>query len=242
MYAWKWWRENRSRAIAYLIVVAALAVFLPWMNPKGFPNAAGRARELGAEEMWRFALAGFGSLVCIFAGLSLGATGVGDEFAQGTLDFLLTKPRSRKYFVWAGWLAGAGTLLMMAALAVLLSLVNLAFVTKSLPNWKLLAIIIPLFVLSVVAYSLTYFMTALTKSARSGLSFGLGLIVIAELLPVAGYAEWQIDLPSLFSVLETSRWATGQGAHFPLAATIGWSLVALAFPFATQFLFQRVEV
>lgn len=237
MYAWKWWREHRGRVFTYLIALVGLAVLIPWMYKTG-----GRAHELGAVELWRLSLAGFGSLVMLVAGLSLGASGVGQEFSQGTLDFLLAQPRSRKYFVWAEWVTGASALLVMVGLAVVISLVNFAVLTKTLPTWKLLTIILPLFVFGAVAYSLTYFMTALSKSGSNGMARSLGLIVAAFVLPIAARREWHINLPSLATLLEASRWATMPGIHFPWAAMIGWSMVALAFPLATQFLFERTEV
>lgn len=242
MYAWKWWRENRKRAITYLILLVGLAVLFAW-NASTQPLRPGDwAHQIPAAELWRIALIGFGSIIVAFAGLGLGASGVGEEFAQGTVEFLLTRPRRRRYFVWTGWATGLATLFTMIALAVLASFVTLVYVMKSAGNWKLLAIIVPLFVLGAVVYSLTYLMTALVKSGRKGLNLTLGLILIDLLLPVAVHMRWQIVLPSFVDVLEASKWATVPGAHFPLMVILGWSLVALVFPLATQFLFERAEV
>ncbi len=242
MYAWKWWREHRGRAITYLIILSAFAAFIPWLNPAGPPHFAGQGYVPGAVETWRIALVVFGSIVLVIAGLGLGASGVGDEFSQGTLGFLLAQPRSRKYFVWAGWLAGASAVLMIIGLAVLISLASLAVLTKTALGWKLPTIIVPLFVLGAVVYGLTFFMTALTKNGRNGMSYSLGVLAISLPLPWALETEAKVSVPSPFDVLEASKWATSQSAHFPFVAIIGWGLVALAFPLATQFLFERAEV
>jgi hypothetical protein len=52
----------------------------------------------------------------------------------------------------------------------------------------------------------------------------------------------RIDLPTPLDVLAASKWATIPGAYFPLVTTLAWGLVALAFPLATQFLFERAEL
>jgi len=242
MYAWKWWRENRNRVITYLILLVSVAVLFAW-NASTQPQRPGNwAHKVPAVELWRMGVIDLGSIIVAFAALGLGASGVGEEFAQGTVEFLLTRPRRRRYFVWAGWAAGVATLLIMIALAVLASFVTLVYVMKSAGNWKLLATVVPLFVLGAVVYSLTQFMTALVKNGRTGLSLGLGIIVIDLLLPVAVRMRWEIALPSFVDVLEAAKWATGPGTHFPVMVILGWSLAALAFPLATQFLFGRAEV
>jgi len=242
MYLWKWWRENRNRAFTYLILLVSVAVLFAWNAVTQTQRPGDWAHGMSAEELWRLTLIDFGSLIVVFAGLGLGAAGVGEEFAQGTVEFLLTRPRRRRYFVWAGWAAGAATLFIIISLAVLASFVTLTYVMKSPSHWKLLATIVPMFVLGVVVYSLTYLMTALVKNGRAGLSLSLGLIVLDLLLPVAVQMRWRVDVPSPADVLAASKWATGASAHFPVAAVLGWSLVALAFPLAAQFLFERAEV
>ena len=249
MYAWKCWRESRNRVITCLTLLTAATVFFGWAALTTNRGSAGSAPKVPPLDWWRAGLIVSGSPVVFLAGLGLGASGVGEEFAQGTAEFLLTRPRRRRYFVWAGWATGAVELFIIVALAVLASFVTLAYVIKSAGNWKLLAIIVPLFVFGAVVYSLTYFMTALLKNGRAGLSVGLGVFVLYSLLPVALGLPWviaflhrKINLPTPLGVLMASRWVTIPGVHFPVAVTLGWSLVALAFPLAAQFFFERAEV
>jgi len=242
MYAWKWWRESRGRIITYLILLVSTAVLFAW-TAATLPFRSGNGAPKVAEaEVWRATLMSLGSIIVAFAGLGLGASGIGGEFEQGTVEFLLTRPRRRRYFVWAGWVTGAAALFITVALAVLCSFATLVYVMKSPSNWRMPVMIVPLFVFGAVVYSLTYFMTALVKNGRAGLTLSLGIIVLDLLLPVVVHLGWRIDLPSPLDVLVGSRWATVRGAHFPVAATLGWCLVALAFPLATQFLFERAEV
>jgi ABC-type transport system involved in multi-copper enzyme maturation permease subunit len=242
MYAWKWWRESRKRIISYLIMLLVATAVSPWLSLWDYPHATGGILGAGIVEMWRIALTGFGSFVVVLAGLNLGASGVGEEFAQGTVEFLLTRPRRRRYFVWASWAIGAATLFIMIALAILGSFATFVYVTKSAQYWKFLTMIVPLFVLGTLVFGLTYFMTAVRRSTRNGLTSSLGLILIGLLLPAAVQLQWRINLPTPLDMLDASMWATIPGTHFPVAATAGWSLVALAFPLATQFLFERAEV
>jgi ABC-type transport system involved in multi-copper enzyme maturation permease subunit len=249
MYVWKWWRESRNRVITYLTLLMAVTVFLGWTALTADQRSPDSAPKVPPLEWWRATLIAFGSIIVGFAGLGLGASGVGEEFAQGTAEFLLTRPRRRRYFVWTAWATGAAALFIIIALAVVASFVPVAYVVKSAGNWKLLAMIVPLFVFGGVVYSLTYFMAALMKNGRAGLSLSLGLIVLDLLLPVAVQLPWviallhrRINLPSFADVLQASAWTTIPGAHFPVMTTVAWSLVALAFPLASQLLFERAEL
>jgi hypothetical protein len=92
-------------------------------------------------------------------------------------------------------------------------------------------------------------MTALRKNGRAGLSTSLGVIVLYVLLAEAVQQPWviallhrRIDLPTPLDVLAASKWATIPDAHFPVAATLGWSLVALALPLGTQFFLEWAEL
>jgi ABC-type transport system involved in multi-copper enzyme maturation permease subunit len=249
MYIWKCWRESRGRIITFLILLVSTGVLFAWLAatlPRGSGDGAPR---MTAADAWRGTLLTLGSMIVGFAGLGLGASGIGEEFEQGTVEFLLTRPRRRRYFVWTGWATGAAALFIMIALDVLASFVTLAYATEFAANWKLLVVIVPLFVFGAVVYSLTYFMTALLKNGRAGLSTSLGLFVLYCLLPVALNLPWVVDflhrrinLPTPVDVLLASKWATLPGAHFPLVTTVGWCLVALAFPLAAQFFFERAEV
>jgi ABC-type transport system involved in multi-copper enzyme maturation permease subunit len=250
MYIWKCWRESRNRVITFLILLVSTAVLFAFTDAavrERLPHTAPKPPVL--EMLWATLLS-LGTIVVSFIGLGLGSSGIGEEFAQGTQEFLLTRPRRRRYFVWAAWATGAVELFIIVALAIVASFVTLAYVIKSAGSWKLLEVILPLFVFGAVVYSLTYFMTALLKDGRSGLIVSLGLFVLYLLLPVALNLPWVVDflhrkinLPTPVDVLVgASKWATIPGAHFPLVTTLGWCLVALAFPLAAQFFFERAEV
>jgi ABC-type transport system involved in multi-copper enzyme maturation permease subunit len=250
MYNWKCWRESRNRVITFLILLVSTGVMFAWLagtQPRGSGHGAPR---MTAADLWRGSLLTLGFMIVGFAGLGLGASGVGEEFEQGTVEFLLTRPRRRRYFVWTAWATGAAALFIMVALDVLGSFATFVYVTESPSNWRMPVMIVPLFVPGAVVYSLTYFMTALLKNGRAGLSTSLGLFVLYCLLPVALNLPWvvdflhrRIDLPTPVDVLAgASKWATIPGAHFPLVTTLGWCLVALAFPLAAQFFFERAEV
>src|SRR5260370_6586860 len=121
MYFWKCWRDTRSIFFIPLIIAAVI-----------MPVAAvvcvgtGLLEEFGLSAV----LSTFG-LLGMVAALGLGVLGASEEFAEKTVQFLFTKPRTPAYFVWAGWSVGCIELLLIA-------LVNLSvfWVTLSRFNWN----------------------------------------------------------------------------------------------------------
>src|SRR5580704_18585359 len=110
MYFWKCWRETRVSFYVLLFIVVTLGVLL-WKF-LDFTMSALSPKQLFAPA-WAMLLFGFSALLSL-AGMSFGATGIGEEFAHNTASFLLTKPRSIRYFVWTAWVANAAQLLALA--------------------------------------------------------------------------------------------------------------------------------
>ena len=108
------------------------------------------------------------------------------------------------------------------SLAVLAAFAALVYLTRSVYTWRLLGMIAPLFILGVAVYSLTYFMTTLTRSARTGLSFSFGLVLMDLLLPMAVRRWWQIHFPSAgVDLLADPRSAMDASSHFLVSAATG---------------------
>ncbi|HEY2548792.1 MAG TPA: hypothetical protein VGI46_22135 [Candidatus Acidoferrum sp.] len=106
MYFWKCWRDTRSFFVVFLIIAAIV-----------MPVSA--MVSLGTHLVEDFGLSAFlgtFGLVLTAVALGLGAIGASHEFAENTAHFLFTKPRSRAYFVWAGWAVGFAELLAVAAI------------------------------------------------------------------------------------------------------------------------------
>jgi hypothetical protein len=119
MYFWKCWRDTRSFFIVFLIIAAIV-----------MPVAAvvcvgtGLLENFGSE-----AFRSTFEIITLFAALALGALGASEQFAGSTVHFLFTKPRSRAYFVWTGWVVGCAQLLAI-------DIVNLAAGALTLSHYN----------------------------------------------------------------------------------------------------------
>jgi len=249
MYFWKCWRGTRG----YFLVALSFVVLQLVGNVVG--SASRYSTEDGwslipadtperVQGIWREALdwplGAVGICLIPLAGLILGGTGVGDEFRQGSLEFLLTRPRRRRFFVWAGWATGAAELLAVCLLAVPVALGVLLYLTGSIYSWRIFAFFVPLsFISSLVMYGLAYFLTVLTRSGLSGQSLSLGVVFAYLCLCWTLHTWWRIDLPGWW---ELFYWAQSSGESFRTVQLVGWSLLAVAFPLGAQLLFERAEV
>src|SRR5580658_6844320 len=125
MYYWKIWRETRRTFFAFLIVGGLLAgVALPRLLAALVPEGELLTWARGMEGV----LGWTGTWIYVF-GLWIGAEGLGEEMKRGTAVFLLTRPRSRGYFLWSFWLVCAVEILAVAAVIMMSSYVALSGMT-----------------------------------------------------------------------------------------------------------------
>ncbi len=106
MYLWQYWRDTRRPVYIYL--GSMLLFVLIWVT--GMIRAI-RIHHVyeSAENLCKatVAMAFAVTLLCaLIMTFVLGNNNVGSEIQKGTGDFLLTRPRPRHFFVWAGWAAG----------------------------------------------------------------------------------------------------------------------------------------
>ena len=242
MYFWKCWRENRVRFIGSLTIFPALCVFITTVVARRggmglHPSAAG-AWSATTE----FVLGAWASFFTLLWGLLLGPASVGEEFQQGTAGFLLSRPRRRRYWVWMGWSAGLCELGGMVVITVAATFGTVTYMTGHVYTWWPLATTLPLVVGGMGTYGVTCFMTLVARSGRQGLSYGFGILFIALLLPVAVAYNWNVHLPSILGfMVDACKWSSRPSGAFPAGALFGWTIVALAFPLATQWLLERSE-
>lgn len=207
MYFWKCWRDTRRAFSIYLILaVAGTLLWFIGMSHGLLRASVGAAPE---EALWFLVVSGGLALGLPFAammGLGLGSSSVGTEIGGEGGDFLMTRPRSRKYFVWAGWTVGLAEIVVLLCVVTLVALAVLYY--EGGPIWRympvathfgsashssiggeagavslLLAVVdIPLLLMSVVitatvVHGLTYFMSVLTRSGRRAVTYSLALIL-----------------------------------------------------------------
>lgn len=248
MYFWKCWRESRSHFIAGVIVLVAICSLLTVAAARfGGPESIRTGAPPSAAQAWSSAawvvLGSWVSLLTIVWGFVLGSHGLGNEFEERTADFLFTRPRRRRYWVWVGWPIGLLELSVVVFAAVMTTFALLTYLTGQVYTWRLLAAIPTLTIGGAVAYGLTYFMTVVARSGRQGLSYAIGIFFIVLLLPSAIGHYLKIHLPTTLGfMMASSKWAGGAGKSFPLGDLLLWAVVALAFPLAAQLLVERTEV
>ena len=249
MYFWKCWRDSRTLFIDSLIALPALCIIFTVIAVKlGDPDAMRKATPPSVFQAWstttEVVLGGWASLFTLMWGLVLGASSLGEEFKEKTLDFLLVRPRRRRYWVWAGWSVGVCELSAMVLLTVGATFGTLTYLTGHVQTWWPLTTTLPLALGGAVVYGLTYFMTLVARSGRQGLSYGIGILFINLLLPPAVDYYWKTEFHySIFGfMMAACRWVTRASGAFPAGSLVLWVVIALAFPFAAQLVLERAEV
>ena len=238
MYLWKCWRDTRGTFFALLGAVLVVGAFGAYAHFDPFGWIA--AKPLESRVVWQSsadALLGTMLGVLPAAGLVLGAFGVGTEFEKGTADFLLTRPRSRGYFLWTSWGQGAA---QMIALVLVSNLFRLAPLGSNRVQGlgDFLRSVVALCTLALVYYSLTYLMTTLARNNLYGTALALAVITAYYGLYTWLRLWYDINIP-LF--LRLSFRSSHSGADFPLTVA-GWLAVCLALMLVAQLRFDRAEV
>lgn len=247
-YIRKCWRETAPYFFVCLGV--ALVGVLLTMKDRG-PNFVPPGNPLLAIiEAWRELGFAFGMFGCV-----LGYSSVGTSISKGVGDFLFTRPRSRKYFVWTGWAVGVAEIVCIVMCAALLVVAILyqesGSFWRSLPatvvlKQQVVAVDVPLLIASALvfgmaAYSATYFVSVATHGRSSVIV--VSLIFLYELF--VGRPGWGHDhLPGLlvrpyYAVMPQQFW----NPHtIEICTLIAWIVCVLAFPFAAQLVFERSDI
>jgi ABC-type transport system involved in multi-copper enzyme maturation permease subunit len=248
MYLWKCWRDSRTRFIGSVIALPVLFAFVTFIAVKlGDPDAMRKGAAPSVIRAWstttEVVFASCASIFTLIWGLMLGAASLGEEFKERTADFLLVRPRRRRYWAWMGWLAGIFELSVMVILTVAATFGTLVYLTGHVQTWWPLATILPLALGGALAYGLTYFMTLVARSGRRGLNYGIGILFIHLLLPIPVSYYCHVNIPSVWGFMTAAcNWFTAASGAFPIGALLFWTVIALAFPFATQLFLERAEV
>lgn len=225
MYLWKCWRDTRSTFLVLLGGVLAAGAFAGYAALDPFGWIAANPQRAALWDTMARALVATAVLMIPLAGFVLGALGVGAEFEKGTLNFLLTHPRSRRFFLWMSWLVGAAELL---ALVVVCQLQFTAAHDRAI-GLRTLRTVVLVFTLALVIYSVTFLMTTLTRSSRKGTSLGVAVCV--------GYGGLHLWLQLWYGIKIPLFWDLSQVAGqmiFPVGYIFGWLSVTLALVLAAQ--------
>lgn len=243
MYAWKCWRETRVSFYFFLLIGLTVAALL-W---KIMDVTVG---ELPPKQ--RFAVAWVtlvfvSSAILPLAGISFGATGISEEFAHKTAAFLLTKPRSIRYFVWTAWAANAVQFLALTGIMILVGASVLSWRYHEPITVRLLLAFVPGLIMILLMFGITYLLGVLHGNGRDGFLSSLGVVIIYPLICVTVENIWHIHLPSpadmypagMGELLSRPELGWALPRLWPL---VGWSLVALVCPFISQLVLERTEL
>jgi hypothetical protein len=239
MYLWKCWRDTRSAFLGIVACLLAIGIFGAYVQFDPFGWIA--ARPESSRLLWHVVCDALGAslmeLIAV-AGLILGAMGVGVEFERGTADFLLTRPRSRRSFLWTSWCLGAAQILTLVPLALAANWLTRPDLTAARPG---LFPRVPLAMCAValLIYSLTYLMTTLARNSRNGIGLSVAALTGYTLLHVWLILWHGITVPLVWELPQRpDRLDAGVWFGFLL----GCLAVCLTLMAATQFRFERAEV
>lgn len=258
MYLWKCWRDTRVSFLIYLILSTSLTLLWFAGIRRGLPRTLINVSP--PEILWFEIVTGavvFGSLFAPVIGLTLGSRNIGTDLAKGSGDFLITRPRSRKYFIWAGWGVGIAEILIVLFVNSFVALAVVYF--QGGPIWRhiptaasaglaqlLAAVNVPLLIASVlltaiVLYGLTYFLSVLTRSGQRAIVYSLA-VVFAYSIVGSLLSRWtHASLPTL-AFYKISAGASQVWYMAPRLQLLEWVICTLAFPAAAQLILDRSEI
>lgn len=255
MYHWKCWHDSRDRLVLYggagLMVTALIGLdtweaYEFWMA--WWPISGNRWLRL-----WDPALSSWSRGMNLTAGLSLdaaiwlalvfGFTSVGREYGAGTMAFVLTRPQKRWRIVWDEWLLAVAEICIVLSMLIIGIAPFLYMINKTCARFA--GLILPgALAMAACLYGLTQFFTLLTGSGARGLSATVAAALFYIFLPGALNDWWHIGWPlkvtsMSFSIFDVN-WDEMQFPPGEIALL--WAVVALIFPFLSQWLMEQREV
>ncbi|ACO32498.1 MULTISPECIES: hypothetical protein [Acidobacterium] len=258
MYLWKCWRESRLFFVlsaALFVVFGALTIetgALHDLNPHHFGVLVSLAALLivACAVTWYF-----------------GQTGLGRHFHQNAGDFLFTRPRSRRYFVWSEWSFGMLSAVVLTAVLATWFLIGghmpmvrvthtvmTGGTTHTVQTTTAAAMLgIPMFPmvlltgLSILLFAglltgLAQFFSLLFRNGGYGLAAGLATLIVYGWANMLLVKYRDIHLPNPFFVsFHLYGHAMTLAPHFAVELLARTALI-LAFPLLTQLWLERVDI
>jgi ABC-type spermidine/putrescine transport system permease subunit I len=251
VFFWNCWMRNRFRLVAYLVLGCALILLgtLPvtiksvhghwvWVHPRTVSDA---------EDAWRF---GFEHValamifLLLFSAADLGSLGVGESATRKEYDFLLTRPRARRHFVWTAWLAGLTQLCLLALVPLAVAMATLYAETSQLCPDRLWLLILGAFELSLLVFSAAFALSLATGSSRNGFELIFSLLVVYYAVKQVMGGFWLVLSLRMFRnsyAMGAYDWlVTGKQVHYLVLLLMLPATAAL--PFLAQFGFERKDL
>lgn len=238
MYLWKCWRDTRGSFFTLLGALLAVGAYCSYVKFDPFGWIA--AKPLESRFLWQgLATVLLDTTVGLVpaAGLFLGALGVGMEFEKGTADFLLTRTRTRGYFLWTSWGLGAAQMVVLVLVSNLFRLARLGSLLEGPGDF--LRPLVALCTLALLFYTVTCLMTTLARNSRNGTALAIAVFAGYEGLWAWLRFWYDINIP-FFVDLWARSFHSAPGFSFTPVA--GWLTVCLALMLVAQFRLERAEV
>jgi ABC-type transport system involved in multi-copper enzyme maturation permease subunit len=256
VFFWNCWVRNRFRLVAYLVLGCALMLLatLPvtmksvhghwvWVHPANAADAS-NAWSMGVEHVALVMI-----FLLLFSAADLGSLGVGESAARKVYDFLLTRPRPRRHFVWAAYLAGITQLLLLAAIPLGIALTTLFVLTSCVLAQQLWLLTFGALASSVLVFSAAFALSTATGSSRSGFELAFSLLIIYSAVRGILFELWAwgfvggrgIRLVSPVYASGAFDWLLGdQDAHYLVLLVM--LAAAAVLPFLARFGFERKDL
>jgi ABC-type transport system involved in multi-copper enzyme maturation permease subunit len=248
MYYWRIWREKRVLFFALLI----LGLVICWpVSVKLRVDVVAGGYKVGqvppaqvASWFWRegMEVLGFAAGIAVyFIGLLAGCGGIGEEVERGSAAFLLTRPRSRGYFVWSFWLTGILEVLAFTLTAMLSSYAVL-FYDIHRPGPRNFLLLAPaLMITGLLAIGLVNLFSTASRRATNAVGGGVAFAVVYLIL---AFVTWGLQHRHMIGFrLPTPLDLYHLNWNAALASTmLGWLAVSVALVGVSHWIVVRLEV
>lgn len=247
MYFRTCWYTRRYRLVIYLTLAVVLTVLGCLPEAFDFPNghwALAKMTPMRVARVWdvgTMSTLGILLVILLFAAADLGALAMGEDLKRREMDFLLTRPKPRRYFVWTSWLAGLMELLPLLALPLLVAILLLFEMTRALQPGVMIRLSLVIFALAAAMYGLVYTVSALSGTAQNGLQIAGFLIFLYAGFNFArgGVGFYFVAHPKFWEAFD---WYESSHQLFPFANLLILIGVMLALPLIVQTVFDRKDL
>jgi hypothetical protein len=246
MYLWKSWRDARLSVAIFFVPI----VFMLYGVLRHAPSEMGTGSHASAEWLLTRVL----SIACIlllFVAWSLGGDGIGHDIAEDRGAYLLTRPRSRRFFLWSDSGFSFGLMAVLAwGIVLLFELLTLVHIIELPPGISLSApafLLIPFsgLVFAGLIYAVTYLCTMLIPRDKTARVISVAVLIAYSYLHFKAYRTWggvtQYLFPSWWVDPFPYQYSSAVAPHLWLE--LGGRVIAIVvLLLAAQFVLERREI
>jgi ABC-type transport system involved in multi-copper enzyme maturation permease subunit len=173
--------------------------------------------------------------------LLAGSGGIGEEVERGSAAFLLTRPRSRAYFVWSFWVTGSLEVLAFTLTAMLSSYAVLFYDIRRPGPWNFLLLAPVLTITGLLGIGLVNLFTTASRRTKNVVGGVLAFTMVYLALGFVTYALYQrheigLRLPTPLALYDLNWNAAFAGTM------LGWLAVSVALVGVSHWIAARLEV